>query len=60
LRKGDAAELVKLGHMSDALQLFVQQGDWPKVTATILQMSAMKAVLSNCFREFSFEATAGA
>ncbi len=46
VEKGDATELVKLGHVSDALQLFVQQGDWSKVTANIIEMSANKS----CFQ----------
>lgn len=31
IEKGDAAELVKLGHVSGAVEIYVQLGDWPKV-----------------------------
>lgn len=60
VEKGDAAELVKLGHVPEALELFVQQGDWLKVTATILQISTFDVVHSVSLRELLFEITAGA
>ena len=60
VEKGDAAELVKLGHVPDALELFVQQGNWLKVTATISQMPAYKVIHSNSVRESLFQGTAGA
>ena len=31
IEKGEAGELVKLGHVPEALELYVQQSDWPKV-----------------------------
>lgn len=31
VEKGEAGELVKLGHVPEALELYVQQSDWPKV-----------------------------
>jgi hypothetical protein len=43
VEKGDATELVKLGHVPEALELFVQQGDWLKVTAKISKNFSLKS-----------------
>jgi hypothetical protein len=39
VEKGEAGELVKLGHVPEALELYVQQSDWPKV---LLLQSAVR------------------